>query len=53
MKKEYIQPKAKEVTVEFHSQMMDNSVNIDINRESYDGGDSGIGAKDEFNDFDW
>lgn len=53
MKKEYIQPKAKEVTVEFHSQMMDNSVSIDINSdESYNGDDSGIGAKGEL-DFDW
>ena len=51
MKKKYIQP-----TVKMHSvstsRIMAGSVNVDVNNTPYEGGDDGIGAKDDL-DFGW
>ena len=50
MKKEYIQPKAKDVKIEMATLI---AMSVGKDETPYTGGDEGIGAKDESMDFDW
>lgn len=50
MKKEYIQPKAKDVKIEMATLI---AMSVGKDDDPYEGDDSGIGAKDESMDFDW